>query len=84
MNDIIETQTGIFEFITPQEVNASEWMENHLDCDTIMDDKGQTLIVYAFTMESKYNSTLADYRKKKYGKHYILKGISSNALNSLL
>ena len=80
---LTEPQKGIFEYSHPQEVDTGEWMENHLDCDTIMDDLGQTLLVYAFTREPQYNLELENFQQKKYGKHYILKGISSDGLNSI-
>ena len=83
MNTTVESQTGIIEFTNPQEVDAGEWMESHLDCDTIMDDLGQKLLVYAYSREPRYNRALEDYHKLKYSRHLILKGISSDGLNSI-
>lgn len=85
MNDVVEVQQGIFEFTSPKEVNTDQWLEEHLDCDTIADYNGSTIVVYAFTLEPKYNYALKGYRKsKKLDKQQILKGISSDGLNSLI
>ena len=84
MSDILEPQKGIFEFSKPQEMDAEKWMNEHLDCDAIVDDLGSTLIVYAFTKDPKYNYDLNLYKKeKKFDDQNILIGISSDGLNSL-
>lgn len=85
MSDVVEVQEGIFEFTTPTEVSTEKWLEEHLDCDTIVDDFGSTLVVYAFTLEPKYNYALENYKKiHKLDKQRILGGISSDGLNSLI
>lgn len=85
MNDIVEVQQGIFEFTAPKEVDTEQWLEDHLDCDTIADYKGSTIIVYAFTLDPKYNYALEKYKEtKKLDKQHILGGISSDGLNSLI
>ena len=85
MNEIVEVQKGIFAFTTPKEIRTEKWLEEHLDCDTIVDNFGSTIIVYAFTLEPKYNYALKEYRKhKKLEKKHILRGISSDGLNSLI
>ena len=61
-----------------------EWANEHLDCDAIIDYYGSSIVVYAFTIDPEYNSLLGDYRKKKYRNQKILKGISSNGLNSIV
>ena len=83
MPNAIETETGIFEYPEPQIVSTEEWANNHLDCDAIVDDNGSSIVVYAFTMEPRYNYALEGYKKKKYNSQYILKGVSSDGLNSL-
>lgn len=83
MSDVLETQKGIFEFTTPQTIDTGKWANEHLDCDAIIDNHGSTIVVYAFTLDPKYNSSLGDFRRKKYSKQKILKGISSNGLNIL-
>ncbi len=84
MNDIIETQEGIFEFTSPQIIDTGMWANEHLDCDAIIDNHGDTIVVYAFTLDAKYNSALGDYRRQKYTNQKILRGISSNGLHSLI
>lgn len=84
MNDILEIQKGIFEFTNPQTIDTGKWANEHLDCDAIIDNHGSTIVVYAFTLDPKYNSSLSDYRKQKYNNKKILRGISSNGLNSLV
>ena len=84
MNDPIEVQQGIFIYTPPKEVNTGQWLEDHLDCDTIADYNGSTIKVYAFTLDPKYNFALKGYRKRnKLDKQQLLKGISSDGLNSL-
>ena len=62
-----------------------EAAEDHLDCDTIADYNGSKIVVYAFTLDPKYNYALKGYRKtKKLDNQQILKGISSDGLNSLI
>ena len=85
MNEAVEVQKGIFEFASPKEVDTDRWLEEHLDCDTIADYNGSKIVVYAFTLEPKYNHALKAYRKdKKLDNQHILKGISSDGLNSLI
>lgn len=84
MNDVIETQEGIFEFTSPQKISTEKWIKEHLDCDAIIDNLGSSIIVYAFTRNPKYNYALVGYKKEKnYKKQHILRGISSDGLNSL-
>ena len=63
---------------------SSILLTEHLDCDAIIDNHGSTIVVYAFTVDPKYNGSLGDFRKEKYGKQKILRGISSNGLNSIV
>ena len=82
MNDVIEAQEGIFEFTVPQKISTEEWINEHLDCDAIIDNLGNYIVVYAFTRKPEYNYALVDYKKKKnYRKQHILRGISSDGLN---
>ena len=84
MNDVIETQEGIYEYTSPQKVDTEKWLNEHLDCDAIIDDFGSTIVVYAFTMDAKYNYALKNYKRSRdYSKQYILRGISSDGLNGL-
>ena len=84
MKDVFESQTGIYEFVKPKTMDTGEWANEHLDCDAIIDYYGSSIVVYAFTIDPEYNSLLGDYRKKKYRNQKILKGISSNGLNSIV
>ena len=85
MDEAVEVQQGIFEFTSPKEVDTDQWLEDHLDCDTIADYNGSKIVVYAFTLDPKYNYALKGYRKtKKLDNQQILKGISSDGLNSLI
>ena len=85
MDNVIETKTGIFEFSTPQTISTEKWINEHLDCDAIIDNLGSTIIVYAFTRDPKYNCALEGYMKEKnYADQHILRGISSDGLYSLL
>ena len=84
MNDVIEAQEGIFEYTIPQRINAEKWLNEHLDCDAIIDDLGNDFVVYAFTLNPKYNYALRKYKSmKSYTKQYLLRGISSDGLNGL-
>ena len=85
MDEAVEVQQGIFEFTSPKEVDTDQWLEDHLDCDTIADYNGSKIVVYAFTLDPKYNYALKGYRKtRKLDNQQILKGISSDGLNSLI
>ena len=85
MDEAVEVQQGIFEFTSPKEVDTDQWLEDHLDCDTIADYNGSKIVVYAFTLDPKYNYALKGYRKtKKLDNQQILKGISSDGLNNLI
>lgn len=70
---------GVFVLKEPQVVNASQWMEDHLDCNTIMDDLGEILVVYAFVEEQRCNGVLASYwdENQPMQSHHILHGIPS-------
>ncbi len=84
MGDVIEKQEGIFEFTSPQRISTETWINEHLDCDAIIDDEGSYITVYAFTLDPKYNYALEDYKSEhNYSKQYILRGISSDGLNGL-
>ena len=84
VTEAVETKPGIFEFSMPQEVEAGQWMADHLDCDTIIDDHGKKLLVYAFVVKPEFNFELEKLQEKKYKSQYILKGISSDGLNSII
>ena len=82
---ITEPETGIFEYTPPQTISKERWINEHLDCDAIIDNLGQNIVVYAFTRNPEYNYNLSVYYKKKnYTTQHILMGISSNGLSSLL
>ena len=78
-----EQQTGIMELNTPQEMDAGKWLEDHLDCDAIVDDHGSRILVYAYATDSAYNHMLYELRNKRYNDHRILRGISSVGLGSI-
>ena len=85
MDDITEPQEGIFEYSTPQTVSTELWLNEHLDCDAIIDNYGSTIVVYAFTRDPNFNYELKQYKKKRnYNAQHILRGISSDGLNSLI
>ena len=83
-NILTEPETGIIEYTTPQEVDAGEWIGTHIDCDTIIEDLGDRLLVYAFATNPHYNKALLSYKRHKYGNLCILKGVSENAIGSLV
>ena len=73
------------QFDSPQKISTELWANEHLDCNAIIDDLGSYIVVYAFTRDPKYNYALTKYKKEKnYTKQFILRGISSDGLNSLL
>ena len=73
MTNVTEPQTGIFEYTTPQTISTETWINEHLDCNAIIDNHGSTIVVYAFTLDPKYNHALGEYRKKKnYKNQHIL------------
>ena len=84
MSEVIEAQEGIFEFTTPQRINAEKWLSEHLDCNAIIDDLGNDFLVYAFTRNPKYNYALKKYKNmRNSAKQHLLRGISSDGLNGL-
>ena len=84
MSDVTEPKKGIFVFHTLQTLDTGRWANEHLDCDAIIDNHGSTIVVYAFTVDPKYNSSPKDFRKEKYSNQKMLRGISSNVLNSIV
>ena len=84
MAEVQEIQKGIFEFNSPLAIDTGTWATEHLDCDAIIDNHGGTIVVYAFTVDPKYNASLGEYRRKKYINQKILRGISSYGLHSLI
>ena len=81
---VSEPETGIFEYMPPQTISKEKWLNEHLDCDAIIDNLGQMIVVYAFTKDPEYNFALGlFYKKKNYTTQQILMGISSDGLNSL-
>ena len=82
--EITEPQEGIFEFTIPQKIGTEKWAREHLDCDAIIDNLGNYIIVYAFTRNPRFNFALEGFkRKNNFNKQHILRGISSDGLNSL-
>lgn len=59
MNDVIETQEGIFEFTSSQKISTEKWVNEHLDCDVIIDNLGSSIIVYSLTLNPEYNYALS-------------------------
>ena len=81
---ITEPETGIFEYTSPQTISKEIWLNEHLDCDAIIDNLGQTIVVYAFTLDPEYNYELKQYKRShNFPTQQILRGISSDGLNSL-
>lgn len=84
MVDVIEVKEGVFEYTTPQEISAEQWLNEHLDCNAIVDNHGDEFVIYAFTLDPKYNIALREYKDSHdYSKQYLLRGISSDGLNGL-
>ena len=84
MSEIIERQEGIYEFEKPKKINTETWLNEHLDCNAIIDYLGEDVVVYAFTIDPKYNYALKKYKSKQnYEKQHLLRGISSDGLNGL-
>ena len=83
MEKVIEVKPGIFEFDSPKTIETGAWANEHLDCNAIIDFNGNTIVVYAFTQDPKYNSLLGVFKQEKYNTKKILRGISSNGLRGL-
>lgn len=74
---------GIIEYEEPVRAEVGPWLEAHLDCDTIVDDLGNDVLVYAYTKDPAFNFALSRYRREKYENQVILRGISSSGLMSI-
>lgn len=81
--NVTEVRSGIFEYEMPLEMYAGKWLETHLDCDTIVDDLGERIVVYAYSSAAEYNAALSDFRREKYPRQYVMRGIPSDALNGI-
>ncbi len=81
--ELEETSEGIMVYKQPQTVDLGLWSENHLDVDAIYNEKDGKAVIYAFSKSKEYNSKLRSYRKINFKDQFILKGVSSNGLNSI-
>ena len=81
--DVKEESEGIMVYITPQVVDLGLWTENHLDVDAIYKEEDGKSVIYAFSKSKNYNSKLRSYRKTNFRDLVILKGVSSDGLNSI-
>lgn len=77
-------QAGVVIFDEPLEVRFVEWIENHADCDCILDDElttADTLFVIAYASSKEFNEDLIKLNLEKYPNNSILKGVSSQEVN---
>ena len=81
--DVKEETEGIMVYIKPQIVDLGLWTENHLDVDAIYNEEDGKPIIYAFSKNKNYNSKLRSYRRTRFKEQFILKGVSSDGLNSI-
>ena len=81
--DAEEASEGIMVYKQPQTVALGLWSENHLDIDAIYNEEDGKVVIFAFSKSKDYNSKLRTYRKTNYKDQFILKGVSSNGLNSI-
>ena len=77
---------GIIFFVEPQKFKYIDWLNEHLDCDSIVtlettacDPVG--IICYAKSEE--YNRNLAKLRDERFPNHAILVGYSSKEVNCI-
>lgn len=75
---------GVVIFDEPLEVDYAEWVENHLDCDSITTGKhlpdGKICII-AYATSEEYNDELVKLSIEKYSEYPILCGVSSKEVN---
>lgn len=81
--DAEEASEGIMVYKQPQTVDLGLWSENYLDVDAIYNEEDGKAVIFAFSKSKDYNSKLRSYRKITYKDQFILKGVSSNGLNSI-
>ena len=81
--DVKEELEGIMVYMQPQIVDLGLWTENHLDVDAIYSEEDGKAVIYAFSKSKAYNSKLRAYRQANYKNQVILKGVSSDGLNSI-
>ena len=79
-----EVRQGIFIYTSPIETGVDDWLTQHLDCDAIIDDHGETITVYAYTHEPMFNYALSQFRQEEMRNHTLLRGISSDVLSGVL
>ena len=77
-----EPSEGIIVYEEPQVVDLSVWTEHHLDVDAIYSEEDGKPVIYAFSKNRQFNNKLRIYMKANYVGKFILKGVSSDALNS--
>ena len=78
-----EASEGIMVYKRPQTVDLGLWSENHLDLDAIYNEEGGKAVIYAYSKSKDFNGKLRSYRKSNFKDQFILKGVSSNGLNSI-
>ena len=81
--DVKEASEGIMVYLTPQVVDLDLWTENHLDVDAIYNEKDGKSVIYALSKSKSYNSKLRSFRRTNFKDLFILKGVSSDGLNSI-
>ncbi len=85
MNDKYE-KDGIIYFKTPFEVDYSDWLAKHLDCDSIIKrgNNGSDMIsIICYASNSYYNKDLRDLRNTLYPNDKIMHGLSSMEVNCI-
>lgn len=81
--EVKEESEGIMVYIHPQVVDLGLWTEHHLDVDAIYNEEDGKRVIYAFSKSKEYNGKLRSYRRTYFKNQFILKGVSSNGLNSI-
>ncbi len=75
---------GILFLDQPTEVDLGEWMDEHMDCDSfiIKNDNPLKLTVVAVSTDKKYNPNLEKLRSQYKGG--ILRGLTSQEVNTIV
>ena len=78
-NDIVVLES-------PIEVDTGEWIENHIECDTVVENisQGIRMLVYAYADSPEGNISLKKFRDEKMKGKKILKGLSRYAFTSFI
>ena len=82
----LREKDGIIYLINPVKMNYSDWMFDHLDCDTIIQDdptNSDDITILCYAKNKDFNSYLRQVRNKEFPEDKIMRAFDSREVDGI-